>query len=157
MMRDSLDKGKDIGLLILRLGLGAMFIYHGAPKLFGGIDSWGKIGAAMGNFGIHFLPQFWGFMSGVAEFGGGICLILGLIFRPAMVFLVINLVVAAASHFARGQGLGGASHAIEDAIMFLGLAFVGPGKFSLETWLKAGRAKAADASGKTQDLTVENR
>jgi putative oxidoreductase len=131
------EKQLDSGLLILRIGLGAMFIFHGAPKIFGGPERWGKIGAAMGNFGVHFLPVFWGFMAAIAEFGGGICLLAGLFFRPAMILLVMNLIVAAGSHFARGQGLGGASHAIEDAIMFLGLIFIGPGKFSIDAWLRS--------------------
>jgi putative oxidoreductase len=122
----------DIGLLILRIGLGIMFLFHGAPKIFGGIEGWGRIGHAAGNFGISFWPTFWGFMSGVAEFGGGLCLLSGLLFRPAMILLVINLTVAASTHFARGQGLAGASHAIEDTVMFIGLFFIGPGRYTLK-------------------------
>jgi putative oxidoreductase len=132
----------DLGLLILRLGLGIMFIFHGAPKLFGGPELWSKIGGAMGNFGIHFLPEFWGFMAAIAEFGGGIALILGVLFQPMMLILVINLIVAASSHFARGQGLSGASHAIEDGIVFLSLIFIGPGKYTLYWLLKPWRPAA---------------
>jgi putative oxidoreductase len=128
-------KYADIGLLILRIGLGVMFLFHGAPKIFGGPAMWAKIGGAAGNFGLTFWPTFWGFMSGAAEFGGGLCLLSGLLFRPAMILLVINLIVAASSHFARGQGLAGASHAIEDAIIFAGLLFIGPGRYSLKALL----------------------
>jgi putative oxidoreductase len=132
----------DLGLLILRLGLGIMFITHGAPKLFGGPELWGKIGGAIGNFGIHFFPEFWGFMAAITEFGGGIALILGVLFQPMMLILVINLIVAASSHFARGQGLSGASHAIEDGIVFLSLIFIGPGKYTLYLLLKPWRPAA---------------
>lgn len=145
MIWNTVYKHKDLGLLIIRVGLGVMFIWHGAPKLFAGPERWIKIGGAIGNFGLHFLPGFWGFMAAVAEFGGGVCLILGVLFRPFMILLVLNLIVAASSHFARGQGLGGASHAIEDAIMFLGLAFIGPGKYSLDEWINH-RAKTRATS-----------
>jgi putative oxidoreductase len=46
--------------------------------------------------------------------------------------LLINLVVAAAMLFGKGEGLNGAAHAIEDAIVFAGLLFVGPGRFSVD-------------------------
>jgi putative oxidoreductase len=137
------SKQIDIGLLIVRIGLGAMFIFHGLPKLTGGPERWAKVGEAIGNFGIHFFPQFWGFIAAMAEYGGGVCLLLGLLFKPAMALLVINMIVAASSHFARGQGLGGASHAIEDGIMFLGLLFIGPGKYSLEQWVTSRKSQRA--------------
>jgi putative oxidoreductase len=138
-MNKFFDDKFDLGLLVIRIGLGIMFIFHGAPKLFSGPDFWEKIGGAMGNFGIHFLPAFWGFMAAVAEFGGGIALILGAAFRPMMAMLVINLAVASVSHFARGQGLNGASHAIEDGIVFLGLIFIGAGKYTIYWLLKPWR------------------
>ncbi len=135
-----LGRYTDTGLLILRIGLGIMFLYHGAPKLFGGPEMWAKIGTAAGNFGLSFAPAFWGFMAGIAEFGGGLFLLLGLFFTPACVLLVIDLVVASSTHFHAGQGLAGASHAIEDAIVFLSLVFIGPGKFSLGALLASRKA-----------------
>lgn len=131
----TISKYKDLGLLIIRIGLGVMFVIHGAPKLFGGPEMWTKVGMAAGNFGLSFWPAFWGLMAAIAEFGGGICLITGLFFRPAMILLVIDLIVASSVHFANGQGLAGASHAIEDAIMFAGLFFIGPGPYSLDAIL----------------------
>jgi putative oxidoreductase len=46
--------------------------------------------------------------------------------------LVINLIVAAASHLGKGGGIADASHAIEDAVVFAGLFFIGPGKYSVD-------------------------
>ncbi|OGC95378.1 MAG: hypothetical protein A2W25_10390 [candidate division Zixibacteria bacterium RBG_16_53_22] len=132
----------DTGLLILRIGLGGMFLFHGLPKIWGGPERWAKIGAAIGNFGIHSYPEFWGFMAGMAEFGGGLCLIAGFAFRPALVLMMITMTVAASSHFARGQGLGGASHAVENGIVFFSLILVGPGKHSLDWWIKSRRKSA---------------
>lgn len=129
----SIRKGEyiDAGLLVLRLGLGAMFLYHGLPKIFGGPDLWSKVGMAMGNVGFSFAPAFWGLMAALAESLGGLCLLTGFYFRLAMIFLVIDMIVASSYHFAAGQGLAMASHAIEDAFMFLGLIFIGPGKYTL--------------------------
>ena len=131
-----LNKYRDIGLLILRIGLGSMFLFHGAPKIFGGPEKWEKLGMVMGYLGIHFIPVFWGFMAGFSEFFGGLCIILGLFFRPACSLLVLTMTVAAVRHFSIGDGLGGASHAIEDGIVFLSLIFMGPGKYSLDEFLK---------------------
>ena len=129
------DKFRDQGLLILRIGLGIMFMYHGAPKLFGGPEFWHKLGMAMGFLGIHFLPDFWGFMAAFAEFAGGILLIGGLFFRPACLLLVIDMIVAMLMHLGSHQGLAVASHAIEDGIVFLGLLLIGPGAISIDSWL----------------------
>jgi putative oxidoreductase len=136
MILTFLNKYRDIGLLILRIGIGVMFLSHGAPKMFGGPQYWKNLGMTMSIFGIHFLPAFWGFMSAFAEFFGGILIILGLFFRPACMLLTINMIVATSMHLNRGDGLGGASHAIEDGIVFLSLILIGPGKYSLDEKLK---------------------
>ena len=128
----NLGNYRNFGLLIIRVGLGLMFILHGLPKLEGGVKSWEAAGSAMGSAGIHLFPVFWGLASAVVETVGGFLLILGLAFRPVCLFLVIDLMVAALFHFHKGEGLMGASHAIEDAIMFAGLLFVGPGKYSVD-------------------------
>ena len=135
MVLTFLNKHRHIGLLILRIGLGVMFLIHGGPKLFGGPEKWGKIGMAMASLGIGFMPTFWGFMGAISEFFGGICLILGLFFRPACILLTLTMIVAALSHFGRGEGLGGASHAIEVGIVFLSFILIGAGKYSLDETL----------------------
>lgn len=127
----NLGNYKNFGLLIIRVGLGIMFIYHGYPKLLGGISMWEQLGHSTKYIGIHFLPVVWGFLAAATETFGGFLLILGLAFRPVCMLLVINLVVAALSQLG-SEGLMGASHAIEDAIMFAGLLFVGPGRYSVD-------------------------
>ncbi len=139
MILTFLNKYKDVGLLILRLGIGGMFIFHGAPKLFGGAATWENLGMSIMNFGIHFFPEFWGFMAAISEFVGGICMILGLFFRPVCILLTITMTVAAAMHLGRGDGLARASHAIEDGIIFLSLIFIGPGKYSIDEVLKPSK------------------
>ncbi len=128
----NLGKHKDLGLLIIRVGLGALMIFHGYPKLLGGPDMWTELGGATEFVGIKFYPVFWGLMAAIAEALGGALVLFGLAFRPACILLVINLVVAAAMHLGKGDGMMGASHAIELAIVFAGLVFVGPGKYSVD-------------------------
>jgi putative oxidoreductase len=123
---------KNTGLLITRVGLGAMFIFHGYPKLMGGPEGWAGLGASTKFIGITFLPVIWGFLAALVETLGGFLLLIGLAFRPVCILLVINMVVAAATHLGKGDGLQGASHAIELAIVFAGLLFVGPGKYSVD-------------------------
>lgn len=136
MILTALSKYKDFGLLFLRIGIGGMFIFHGAPKMFGGPEGWERIGASMAIVGIKFVPVFWGFMASFSEFIGGICIILGLFFRPVCILLTITMTIAASGHLSRGEGLRRAAHAIENGIVFLSLIFIGPGKYSLDEWLK---------------------
>ena len=131
----NLGNYKNFGLLIIRVGLGIMFIYHGFPKLQGGVKTWEMIGGATGNVGIHFWPVVWGLIAALTEAVGGFLLIIGLAFRPVCLLLLIDLIVAALFHLHQTGPQGGlmaASHAIEDAIVFAGLLFVGPGKYSAD-------------------------
>lgn len=127
-----LGKYKNTGLLITRVGLGIMFVYHGYPKLLGGPAQWAQIGGATKYVGIHFLPKVWGFIAACTETFGGFLLVIGLAFRPVCLLLLIDLIVAAMMHLGTGGGLMEASHAIEDALIFAGLLFVGPGVYSVD-------------------------
>ncbi|MDQ0968947.1 putative oxidoreductase [Flavobacterium sp. W4I14] len=129
---DNLGKYRNTGLLLLRIGLGAMFIIHGFPKLAGGPNGWTGLGGSMKVIGIDFLPIFWGFMAAATETFGGFLLIVGLFFRSALILLIFTMIIAALVHFGKGDGLGGASHAIELGIVFFGLIFIGPGKYSVD-------------------------
>ena len=122
---------KNFGLLIMRIGIGAMMIMHGYPKLIGGPDKWEKIGEAMKYVNMEYYPVVWGFLAGLAETGGGLLLILGILFRPACFFLLFTMVMAVVTHFGRGDEFMRASHAIELAFVFFGLFFIGPGNFRL--------------------------
>ncbi|TKC12741.1 DoxX family protein [Pedobacter polaris] len=129
---ESLGKYRNTGLLILRVGLGVMMMVHGLPKIMGGPDGWTQLGGSMKVIHIDFLPTFWGFMAAISEGLGGFLLILGLFFRPVNMLLFFTMVIAALVHFGKGDGVSGASHAIELAIVFLGLVFIGPGKYSID-------------------------
>lgn len=130
-----------IGFLILRLGLGIMFILHGYPKMFGGPDMWTEVGASMQYLGIDVAPMFFGFMAGVTEFFGGIFLICGLFFTPTACLLLIIMIVATGKHIALGDGFSSYSHSIELGVVFLALLFTGPGKYSLDQKLQQKRRR----------------
>lgn len=136
MILASLNKYRDMGLLIIRIGVGIAMAIHGWPKISGGPAFWAQIGGAMGNVGIHFLPTFWGFMAALVEFGGGILLALGLLFRPACILLVFLMAMAVLFHLnsppPMNQFNQGWSHAFELGVVFLGLLFLGPGKYSVD-------------------------
>ena len=128
----------DLGLLILRVGIGIMFTIHGYPKLTGGPVAWAEVGGVMKLVGLNFAPAFWGFMAAVAEAVGGQLLALGLFFRLACVLLLGTMIMATVMHISTGDGFNGYSHALESAFLFLGLAFTGPGKLSIDQLLFPG-------------------
>lgn len=132
MIWTSWDRHRDLGLLLLRVGIGLMFMYYGWPKIMGGPVAWTKLGGAVGNFGITIAPVFWGFMAAFAEFGGGLLLALGLFFRVASMLLATTMIVAVSTKFAAGAGLSGAAQPLQLAILFLSLILIGPGRYSFD-------------------------
>ncbi len=127
---------KNFGLLLLRIGIGGLFILYGYPKLIGGPEMWEKLGGAMKNIGVDFVPVAWGFLAAVTESFGGLLLILGIMFRPACFFMLFVMFVAATTHFEESntllKNILAASSAITCAILFLSLLFIGPGNYRLQ-------------------------
>ena len=132
---------QDLGLFILRLGVGlSMAIFHGYGKIAGGPERWERIGGAIGNLGVSFLPTLWGFLAAFSEFFCSIFLILGILFRPAALFLACTMFIAALNHLnlpedAPNSGFSGASHAIELMAVYIALLFLGSGKFTVTSKL----------------------
>ena len=128
----SLGKYRNTGLFIMRAGLGIMMMYHGYPKLLGGPDQWAAVGDSTKYLGINFTPAIWGLLAAVTETFGGFLILIGLAFRPACIFLMVTMAVAATMHLRNGDGLMVASHALELGTVFLGLVLIGPGKYSVD-------------------------
>ena len=120
---------KDFGLLLLRVGVGIAFVAHGYPKLFMG----GAVGLAKG-LAAAGIPGgvFAAYLAAMAEFFGGIALILGIFFRPLTVILAFNMLVALMFHLNLGDPFVKYSHALESGILFISLIFIGPGAYSLD-------------------------
>jgi putative oxidoreductase len=132
-----LSKNRDAGLLMLRLMLGALFIWaHGWSLLAGGTKEWHKLGGAMEHLGITFGLTFWGFVAMFAETAGVALFIIGLAFRPACLLIAATMAVAGLhdwhGHKTVIESLKSASHAWELGLVFFSMMFVGPGKYSVD-------------------------
>ena len=127
-----LGKYTSTALFIMRVGIGAMMILHGYPKLMGGPDKWASLGGNMTMFGIKSYHEIWGFLAAASEGVGGLLLILGLFFRPACFFMLCTMIVAVAHHLHAGESVKDAAEAIELGFVFMGLFLLGPGKYSID-------------------------
>jgi putative oxidoreductase len=126
----------DLALLVVRLGVGlSMLIFHGYQKLVGGPEMWTRVGGAMANLGITFLPTMWGFLAAFSESACSLLLVLGVLTRPAAGMLAFTMLVATLNHLnlpadSPNAGWSGASHALELFSVYLALLIVGPGRYS---------------------------
>ncbi len=135
----------DAGVLVVRAGIGSMFVFmHGLPKIAGGVEKWRALGGAFNRLiGVTFLPQFWGFAASTAEFGGGLCLIAGIFFRPACAAMAFTMAVAVAAVFRGGYGWEGATHPLELGIVLVALFLTGPGRFTLPNFFSKTKTSHA--------------
>lgn len=132
----------NLGLLIVRIGIGlSLLVFHGYGKMAGGPETWAPVGGAMKNLGIGFAPAFWGFLAAFAEFVCSILIVLGVLFRPAILLLAITMLVAILHHLSLpidspSSGWSGASHALELFCVYVGLYLTGPGKYAFKLMRK---------------------
>lgn len=124
-----------IGITIIRIGIGLVFIRHGITKVINGPEEWVWLGKAMGNLGIHFFPMFWGLMAALTEFLGGICFTTGFFTRFAALFMAFSMFVAIIMHIKKGDPWGYLSHPLALIILFIGFIFIGSGYFSLDYFI----------------------
>src|ERR1700733_3202667 len=133
-----LEKLKPVALLFLRLGLAAIFIFHGYPKLFGHAGQWSD---AFGHMGF---PRYFAYISGVLEFFGGLLLIVGLFTRIAGLLLAIEMAIAIwRVHLPQGSALAVHNYELPLAIAVgaFTLAAVGAGAVSLDNAIFRSRGK----------------
>ncbi len=126
----------DAGLLALRLGVGSAVAAHGAQKLFGWFGGYGPDGTGqwMDSLGFSGDGKRNALLSGVAEFGGGTLLALGLATGPAGAAVTGNMIVASSTHAPNGffNTNGGYELPATFALVGSSLALTGPGRFSLD-------------------------
>lgn len=89
--------------LLLRLALGIVFLAHGSQKLFGWFGGFGWEGT-MGFFTqVLHIPGPLAGLAILAEFFGGVAIVLGILTRPAALMLFATMIVAAMKvHLANG-------------------------------------------------------
>ena len=118
--------GVDLGLLLIRLGLAAVFIYHG----------WGKL-SSMENtikfFAMKGLPSFLAYLVAVGEFLGGLSMLFGVFARWAgyglaiiMLGAIIKIKLMAGVPFSNGWEFD-----LVLLCMALAVSFAGTGRYSL--------------------------
>lgn len=84
------------------------------------------------------LPWVSAVLAAVAEFGGGLSLLTGLLFRWVMIPLSFTMFVAAFSaHSGFGAQHGGMEYPLTLAVLAAGLALIGPGRIAI-SWPKKG-------------------
>jgi putative oxidoreductase len=126
----------DIALLAVRVIVGLLLAGHGAQKLFGWFGGHGLAGTGGFFESIGYRPgRLMALAAGAGEFGGGLLLALGLLTPlggAAVVGVMLNAIVAA--HWGKGPWAsnGGWELPLIDAAVGAGLAFAGPGRYSLD-------------------------
>lgn len=131
-----------LGILVLRVVVGAIFAAHGAQKIFE-FTLPGTIGSFAG-MGVP-LPEIAGPVVAFVELIGGILLILGLLTRPVAILLAIDMIVAlVAVHLPAGLWVGDGGYEFVAVLgaAALALALTGAGRFSLDGAFLRGRAPA---------------
>jgi len=125
----------DIGLLLIRLMIAVVMIFHGSQKLFGAFD-----GNGMPAF-IDFVeglkipsPQIAAYLAAGTEFFGGILVGIGLLTRIVAIPICFNMLVAVFvvhGHTFSNQEKG-FEYPLTLAVIAAALFFTGPGRLSLD-------------------------
>jgi putative oxidoreductase len=133
-LRPSVRGNTDLGLLALRLGFGLTLAFgHGLPKLI----TFEKHVSSVTKHGFP-LPEVMAAISMLSELAGGILLGLGLLTRPAAVF-VISTMLGAAFVVHSGDPFKKKELAFAYALVAVVLLVAGPGRHSLDARLSKGR------------------
>jgi len=127
------DSAVSVGLVLIRLALGLMLVTHGVNKIFGaggisGTARWfERLGLRPG------LLHAW--VAAAAEVGAGALMCLGLLL-PAACAGFVGLMTVAGLTDHRGKGFfvfkGGWEYVVLIAAVAAALAFIGPGRWSLD-------------------------
>lgn len=118
---------KDLALLLIRVGLASVFIYHGFGKV---MDMPGTV-AFFASIG---LGSFWAYVAAWVEFLGGILMLVGVRVREVgVLFAIIMLVAIYAVHFKNGFNSMSGGYEFQFTLLLSSLAmvFAGAGKYAL--------------------------
>lgn len=129
----------NLGVLIIRLVIGVLFIGHGAQKLFGSFGGYGLKGTGGWFESIGMKPGItMALIAGLAELFGGILFALGLL-TPLAGIMIAGTMVMAIVKVHGPNGLWSTSNGYEYNLTLLavaiGVALIGPGQYALDTFL----------------------
>lgn len=140
----------DLGPLLMRVGIGSAFAYHGWLKFDGGVANFAGF---LDSLNVP-LPEVVAWLQVMAEGIGGLLLIAGLFTRfvtlPLIGIMVgAILLVKADLGFVVADGSPGFSYETALLAGLLGLLFVGPGRYSLDAVIGLeGRTKLVGAANR---------
>ena len=136
--------------LVVRLGLGVVFLAHGGQKVLGWFGGHG-LGATIKAFKGMGVPAPAAATAAVVEFLGGLAMLVGFLARPAALGLIVVMLVAIAKvhgrhgFFVNFSGTPGKGHGYEFNFVLIAMAlsiFIGgAGVLSIDRalWLALGR------------------
>jgi putative oxidoreductase len=141
----------NLGLLILRLVVGVLFVGHGAQKLFGAFGGGGIDGTASFFEQMGLRPgRLHAWFAGLAELGGGLLLALGLL-SPFAAAALIGVMTAAIVTVHAKNGVWVTEQGFEYNLVLIAVAIavagVGAGAWSLDGALDLDLAGAGWAVG----------
>jgi putative oxidoreductase len=117
-----------LAVLLLRLITGVAFLFHGWSKIQNPFHWMDQAANAP--------PAFLQALAAVAEFGGGIGLLLGLLTPLCAAGIFCTMAYAAGTHILRGDPFVGKGGSYELALLYLTISvaflLLGPGRFSLD-------------------------
>ncbi len=116
----------DAALVLIRLWTGAMMLYHGSLKLFGGMERFMETVVTK----LH-LPPALGWLAALTEFIGGLFLAVGFLTRPAAMLVAITMLVAAFGAHATDPWAR-KEFALCYAVFSVAIVIAGAGRYSLD-------------------------
>ena len=126
----SQDRQLNFGLLIMRLGLAAVLLFHSLPKIFAGVNSWQSLGTTLGFINVGMPAAILGFSMLLLEALGAVSLMFGYFFRISCIILFIIFGLYFFNYFIIGyQTLMLWSAGL--AAVFFGLIHMGAGRYAL--------------------------
>ena len=130
----------DCALLILRIASGLVFLYHGSAILFG---AFGGPGPEKFAAFLH-APPIVGYLVGIAQFGGALAMLTGVLIRIGAVGIIVVMLGAIfIVHWPHGFDVskGGIEFALTQLLIAIALLLVGAGRYSLAGILPPGLRK----------------
>lgn len=134
-MFGSQERKTNAGLLIMRLGLAAALLFHSLPKLIGGASAWHGMGTMLSFINVGLPPTILGLTILLIEALGAISLIFGYFFRIACIVLFSLFGLYFFNYFSINYKTL-MLWSIGIAAVFLGLIFIGPGRYALAVRLE---------------------
>jgi putative oxidoreductase len=119
---------------IIRFCAGAILIYHGYGKLFGGNIA-GVADHVVAPLGLP-MPMAWAYFLGILEFAGGAALAVGFLTRPIALMLTVEFLIITFWHYGNGYSFsspkGGYEYPLLLLFIYAAIFFRGAGRCSID-------------------------